>query len=386
MADSPHREGIAEVVPSEGNGTGPYPELREDVQNVRLYVALQKLWRARRRMALVMLLFVASAVVYILGSRNEFTTTATLMPEQQSESTSIAGLDMLEDFGGLLGGLSPGNLLQKQNALPVQIYPEILKSTFILTELLRGEIQVDGRRMTLDTYLNEGAPFSLWESARRGFAQMTSWNRPDGTPVVMMDSSIVYLTRDEMRTVEDLRKRVSADYDKKTGVLSVSAKMPDPHVAAAVGSAAVGALTDYITRYRLHKLEQDLAFMSGRYEDAKTRFNSALDDVAVFQDRNQNLARNLARTEGQRLQAEYDLAFSVYSSLATKLEEAKIKVQEETPVFQVLQPITVPLKKSEPRTLLILFLSLLGGLIVGSALVLSGISVDRIRHTLRSAE
>ena len=51
---------------------------------------------------------------------------------------------------------------------------------------------------------------------------------------------------------------------------------------------------------------------------------------------------------------EMTLTFNVYNTLAQKLEQDKLRVQEETPVYTVIEPATVPLKASSPKKALIL--------------------------------
>ena len=74
--------------------------------------------------------------------------------------------------------------------------------------------------------------------------------------------------------------------------------------------------------------------------------------------------RDSYRTEQERLKNEMTLTFNVYNTLAQKLEQDKLRVQEETPVYTVIEPATVPLKASSPKKALILvgfvFLALFG--------------------------
>jgi uncharacterized protein involved in exopolysaccharide biosynthesis len=56
------------------------------------------------------------------------------------------------------------------------------------------------------------------------------------------------------------------------------------------------------------------------------------------------------------LQSDYQLAFEVYSQLAQQLEQAQIKVKEDTPVFSIVKPVTVPIEKSKPNRPLILII------------------------------
>jgi LPS O-antigen subunit length determinant protein (WzzB/FepE family) len=64
------------------------------------------------------------------------------------------------------------------------------------------------------------------------------------------------------------------------------------------------------------------------------------------------------------LQNEYRLAFEVYSQLAQQFEQAQIKVKEDTPVFSIVKPVTVPIEKSKPnRPIILIIWTFLGGII-----------------------
>lgn len=48
------------------------------------------------------------------------------------------------------------------------------------------------------------------------------------------------------------------------------------------------------------------------------------------------------------------LTFNVYNTLAQKQEQDKLRVQEQTPVYTIIEPASVPLKTSAPKKVLIL--------------------------------
>lgn len=50
--------------------------------------------------------------------------------------------------------------------------------------------------------------------------------------------------------------------------------------------------------------------------------------------------------ERERLQNDMNLAYQVYSQVAQQLQVARAKVQEEKPVFAVVEPAVVPLDPS----------------------------------------
>ena len=57
----------------------------------------------------------------------------------------------------------------------------------------------------------------------------------------------------------------------------------------------------------------------------------------------------------QVLQNEMNLAFSVYNQFAMQVEQAKIELKKESPIFSTLNPIEIPSSKSEPIVWKIVF-------------------------------
>lgn len=362
-----------------------YPDLADGVRDVWLDDTLRRLWGGRKTVLRALVVALAVSVVLVLGSRKEYTSTAALLPQQLESDPLGASAGLLQQFGGLLGIGGADLLRESDNAIPVELYPDIVASLPVQLALLNRPVRVggDGAPMSLFDYLSTAKPFSLADVPGRLLkAVLPGGSTP--APPAPADSSVVALSRRQAEVVEDLRDRVRASLDKKTGVLGLSVEMPDPQVAAQVSAATVQEMTAYVQRYRLRKLNDNLDFLEQRHREARARFNASLDALARFRDENKHLARDLARTEEQRLQAEYDLAYNVYSSLSARLEEARIKIQEETPVFQVLQPTTVPLKKSRPQTLLVLAFGLLVGLGLGAALVLARPHVRRLWTSLHA--
>jgi len=43
-----------------------------------------------------------------------------------------------------------------------------------------------------------------------------------------------------------------------------------------------------------------------------------------------------------------NLAYQVYSQVATQLEGARIQAEQAKPVFAIIDPVTIPIKKSAP--------------------------------------
>ena len=77
---------------------------------------------------------------------------------------------------------------------------------------------------------------------------------------------------------------------------------------------------------------------------------------ADYVDTHDNLILQSVRTEQERLQNDMNLAYQVYSQVANQLQVARAKVQEEKPVFAVVEPAVVPLFPSGMGKLLYMLL------------------------------
>ena len=128
-------------------------------------------------------------------------------------------------------------------------------------------------------------------------------------------------------------------------------------------------LQEYVIDYRTEKAMNNLEFIEEQFEEARENFLAKQDSLAAFQDRNVDVATSRMAAVEQRLQSEYELAFTLYNTLARRLQEAKIQVQEETPVFRVHEPAIVPNTPSEPDAIRVIGGSVFVGLFLGVAFI-----------------
>lgn len=120
--------------------------------------------------------------------------------------------------------------------------------------------------------------------------------------------------------------------------------MQDPLISANITQIVLEKLQGYITNYRTQKVKQDLEFTEKVFSEARESYYKAQRAYAAFEDANKNIISASYRTEQERLKNEMTLTFNVYNTLAQKLEQDKLRVQEQTPVYTIIQPATVPFK------------------------------------------
>lgn len=122
--------------------------------------------------------------------------------------------------------------------------------------------------------------------------------------------------------------------------------MQDPKVTAIVADSVVAKLQQYIVDYRIKKAKEDCDYLEQLYHERQQEYYDAQSKYAHYFDTNRNIAFQSVRAEQERLQNDMNLAYQVYSQVAQQLQVARAKIQEEKPVFAVVEPATIPLYPS----------------------------------------
>lgn len=347
----------------------PVNQSDPDEIEIRLSDIVQFLKDSRRtvlRWALAAL-FVGALYAYL--QPNEYTAYVTVMPEWQTKGAS--GLGNLGALAGLTG-ISLDGVSGNTEAIRPDLYPSMLQSVPFGLYVLNQPVRANNRSFTVQDYLIWSAENSTgsrvgqtlfgWLSSDEDVGEKAVSNRQQNPAQPLL------LTENQEDLIQAMNSRVVAEIDKKTGVITIRAKMPDPAVAATVARFSLDYLTNYVTNYRTGKSRQQVKFLTQQVINARRRYQAAEYGLSAYRDRNRSLFLNTAKIEEQRLQADYLLAQTVYNDLSKQLEQARIKVQEEAPVFQVLEPARVPLRKSEPKRTMIALGFAIFGAIVGLAI------------------
>ena len=347
----------------------PQPAEEDEIDLVEI---IRFLWDSRKTILIVIGIFVVMGLFVALFSTPQYKVEARILPEIQQQRGGAS--DLLRQFTGTAGfGLGS----EGSEALRPDLYPRIVQSTPFFLHLLEQEIEVSDvdEDVTVQQYLEEHIPFSVAGAAKRytiglprtmlgGVRSLFTSPEEETHPLPLRQERISRLTREQNDIIKGLRDRISADMDMQSWVISVSAEFPDPVATAHIADLTLEYISDYTVEYRTEKAQGDLDFVKERHEEKKAEFYEAQIRLARFRDANKNIVSATVQTEEERLVDEYNLAFSVYNNLAQKLEETRMRVQEETPVVKILEPVKVPVERSSPkRARLMVIYTFLGGVL-----------------------
>ncbi|HBO26208.1 Wzz/FepE/Etk N-terminal domain-containing protein [Culturomica sp.] len=345
-------------------------------QEIDLVEVIRKLWRNRKLILKVTVAFMILGVLVALFSAKEYTAGSTLVP--QSSDKKIGGsLSGLAAMAGInLGDMTGGEVLSPK------IYPKVLASIPFQKDIMYTRVKFedfDEPVTVLDYYTNEEYQrFSLGKTIVKYtiglpgvILKAIRGEQPEPEFSGSAENQIQSLSKDEKKCIDILKDKINLNLNEKDGYVQLSVDMPDAWSAAQLAERVQVLLQKYITEFKIEKVQSNLDFVQGRYDEAKRDFEQVQEERAIFRDANKNLISAKAQTEQEKLDTRYNLTLSIYTELAKQLEQAKIQVKETTPVFTIVDPVTVPIERSKPkRALICILFTFLGGF-AGIGLVLT---------------
>ena len=346
-------------------------------QEIDLIELIQRMWVNRWLIVKVTAVFMVLGVLVALFSAKVYTASCDVVP-QTSKSGPSSSMSSLAALAGI-----NLNAAQSAESLSPNVYENIMGSTTFRKELMQTMIDFEevGHPVSFfDYYTSEeynkpsvfsyikkytiGLPFTILNAIRGEQPE------PDYSGVGGDSNAIETISKDEYDAMTILGESIALSLDEKKGYVTITANMSEPLAAAQLAQATLTLLQKYITEFKIEKVQSNLDFVQERFDEAKRNFEDVQARRAKLRDANMNTSRYSARTELERLDAEYTLAQGVYTSLAQQVEQAKISVKETAPILTVIKPVTVPYKKSKPQRAMILFAFTFLGAVAGMGGVL----------------
>jgi hypothetical protein len=322
-------------------------------------IALAKtLWKGRKIIIKTTLIFASMGLFVALTTPAQYTSTVVVKPILSDSKTNIGG-----GLGGLaaMAGINLGGASVSAEIHPT-LYPQIVESYSFQKALMQTKLQISGvaEELTYENYFLKHYKPSILQIIKKyslglpGLIMSSFEGKPTGDN--SFSHNLTLMSEDDLKLIAQLKEQISIEINEKGGYVALSATMPEALASTKMVIKAQGLLQEVIIAHKAKKANEDLIFIEERFSEKKEAFNKAQQQLAIYRDANKNVNTAIALTEVERLESEYQLAFSVYSELAKQVETQKIQVKEDTPVFAVLKEAIVPLEKSsasKSRTLII---------------------------------
>lgn len=306
---------------------------------------LRQLLAIRKKLYRAAAVGVVLGILIALGTPKQYTVSITLSPEMGSGKSGSGLASMAASFlGGSASADSP-------DALNATLAPDIVASTPFLLELFDARVVSQDKQIdtTFTAYLDEqksswmGYVLKAPGMAISGIKSLFS-DKEEKTATIQ--EGAIELNEKDAAKLGSLRQAITVEADKKTGITTLTVTLQDPKITATIADSVVSKLQQYITTYRTSKAKEDCQYLEKLYKERQQEYYDAQQRYARYVDANSNVVFQSTMAERERLQNDMNLAYQVYSQVAQQLQVARAKVQEEKPVFAVVEPAVVPLYPS----------------------------------------
>ena len=346
-------------------------------------IALAKtLWKGRKNIIKITLIFMGIGLLIALTTPAQYTSTVVVKPTLSDSKSKLGG-----SLGGLaaMAGINLGGSSSAAEIHPT-LYPKIVESYSFQKELMQSSVYVEklNAEVSFEEYYTEIHNPSVLGFIKKytiGLPGLILKNLKRKKEIPVSAENVFHtISETDKKMIQLLKDQLEVNIDEKQGFVSLSATMPENLQATQLVANAQNILQRKVIAHKLKKAEEDLSFIEERFNEKKMDFEQAQGNLARYRDANKNVNSAIAQTEAERLESEYQLAFSVYSELAKQVETQKIQVKENTPVFAVLKEAVVPLEKSSTSKSVTLVIWSFLGVFIGVALTFAKTFIANIKE------
>ena len=333
-------------------------QIAED--EIDLIELLKKVYLEKKFILKTSILAALFGIVYALFQPNEFTSSTTFIPQLssgvKSGGSSLTGL-------ASLAGINIGSM-ESSSEFPPSLYPQVVNGIPFKLDLLSSNINLNGKEILVKDYFsNQGSSLNILGTIKKytiGLPSLLlgSFNAQDVAP---SKSEIYSVSQEDQALFYAIEGVLSLSINDKEGFITISFTDNDKNIAAQITQIAQNLLQEKIIEFKNRSSKEMLDFALKQYSEKKESYEKLQDERAVFVDKNINISSSLFQNKLSRIESEVNISAAIVQQLASQVEQAKLQVNKDTPVFTTIKPVTIPFERSAPkRSQIVLIFGFLG--------------------------
>ena len=362
------------------NKTNIYSKIDED--SIDIIALLKNIWNGKKLIAKTTILFFVSGCIVALLSPVVYTAQTTFVPQVSDDQLSFdkGGLGSLASLAGI--NLNSAEVSSDSYLSPL-LYSKLAESEEFSLDIINEEIiNLKGEKSTIKEYLllDTNSSFNLIRFIKKYTIGLFLKN-----DIELKNNEILksynFISQEEFDLVDDFKEQFSIVLNDKDGYIEVIARDKDAFISTQLVKIITKNLQSRIIELRTNKIQERLEYSKNQYELKQIEFNILQNNVADFKDSNKNISTARFMSELQKLESEYQLQQNILMTLASEFNNNKIKLNKDTPIFSVIDEVSVPNERSEPkRTLITLIYTILGIVLSILYLLFKGPLVELIKN------
>ena len=366
------------------NQANSYNNLEED--SIDIIALLKTLWMGKKLIVKTTILFFVIGCIVALLSPVVYTAQTTFIPQVSEDqmSSSKGGLGSLASLAGI--NLNQGSSTSDSYLSPL-LYSKIANSDEFSLKLIEEElINLNGDKFSIKQYMlpDTNSSFNLIGFIKKYTIGLFTKNDNE-----LKSNEIVngynFISQEEFGLVNSFKEKFSIVLNEKEGYIEVIASDKDAFISTQLVKIVTKNLQSRIIELRTNKIKERLEYSKNQYELKQIEFNILQNNVADFKDSNKNISTARFMSELQKLESEYQLQQNILMTLASEFNNNKIKLNKDTPIFSVIDEVSVPNERSEPKRSLIALIYLFLGVVLSTGYLLAKEPLTGIIKNIKEA-
>ena len=353
---------------------------KDEIDLIELF---KKVYLEKKFILKISILAALFGIIYALFQPNEYSSSTTFIPQLSSGvktgGSSLSGL-------ASLAGINIGSM-ESSSEFPPTLYPQVVNGIPFQLDLLSSEITFNNKTSNVkDYFLEKKSSFNVFGIIKKYTIGLPSLilGSFKNQEVQLVESEIYSVSDEDQKLFDTLNRALSLSLNEKEGFITISFTDNNKNVAAQITQIAQNLLQEKIIEFKNKSSKEMLDFALKQYSEKKESYEKLQDKRAIFVDKNINISSSLFQNKLSRLESEVNISESIVQQLAAQVEQAKLQVNKDTPVFTTIKPVTIPFERSAPKRSLIAITFLFLGFVLSCGYVLVKVPAMEIIKSIKS--
>lgn len=358
--------------------------MRED--SIDIAAILKNIWKEKRLIIKTSISFFFIGCFVALLSPVIYTSQTTFVPQVSGDDMSQTNnkLGSLASIAGININSTP---MTSDSYLSPLVYTNIIDSEEFSLRLLSEElINLNGDKFTIKEYLLSGTSYFSFNPI--GFIKKYTIGLFLNNETNEINADLLknynFINDEDFNLLHSFRKKFTIELNEKEGYIKVFATDTDPFISSQLVGLITKSLQSKIIEIRTNKIKERLEFSKEQYEIKQLEFDILQNELAEFKDSNKNISTARFMAQLQKLETEYQLQQNILMNLASEYNNNKIKLNKDTPIFSVIDEVSIPNQRSEPQRGFLVIIYVFLGLVLSVGFILGKSSLINLINELKN--
>lgn len=353
---------------------------RVEEDEIDLIALMAQVWKGRGLILKVCsaFLIVGAAYSFLASSTSYEASSVFIIQTANPPSPSLGGLAAL---AGLNAGSSAGG-----SGISPALYPQVIYSKPFKRDMLDVVLRYQGDTITYRDYLLQKPTPTLSKIKKYtiGLPNLfIQWITPNKKkPALDNGQNGLKISSQEYSLMNSIEGTVSIE-NSSGGSLTLLVKDAVPEVAAQLALWVEKDLQRKIINYKVRNTREILELTTRLFLEKQEELYLLQDSLAKFTEQNFNINSAYVQNQKLRLETRYNMVNKVYSELATQKEQAALQLKKDTPIFSIIDPVTIPNEKNSASNGLIVIISVMLGFLLSIAILLIEEPLKALRKAIK---